>query len=174
MEGDLFLRDSRGAEAGSQNCWGGLCLVTGDSFDPSGVSMWVVAGQWVVTVTQGWTWVSRWVGKNKEYGRCYLLFISQCGVKWGASGAAGGEYVNFKVSYCRFIGLLTVAAAAAEVRRVRRWRCTATKCCRSCRGTACDFGVRNRRHRLCCTEDIVDVSSALWKLCDELHVVLQR
>jgi len=57
-----------------------------------------------------------------EYGRCYLLFISQCGVKWGASGAAGGEYVNFKVSYCRFIGLLTVAAAAAaaEVRRVRR------------------------------------------------------
>ena len=34
------------------------------------------------------------------------------------------------------------AAAAAEVRRVRRWRCTATKCCRSCRGTACDFGVR--------------------------------
>jgi len=30
-----------------------------------------------------------------------------------------------------------------EVRRVRRWRCTATKCCRSCHGTACDFGVRN-------------------------------
>ena len=42
-------------------------------------------------------------------------------------------------------------AAAAEVCRVRRWRCTATKCCRSCHGTACDFGVRNRRHRLCCT-----------------------
>jgi len=48
------------------------------------------------------------------------------------------------------------------------------KCCRSCHGTACDFGVRNRRHRLCCTEDIADLSSALWKLCDELHVVLQR
>ena len=42
-------------------------------------------------------------------------------------------------------------AAAAEVRRVRRWRCTAIKCCRSCHGTACDFGVRNRKHRLCCT-----------------------
>jgi len=41
-------------------------------------------------------------------------------------------------------------------------------------GTACDVGVRNRRHRLCCTEDIVDLSSALWKLCDELHAVLQR
>ena len=65
------------------------------------------------------------------------------------------------------------AAAAAEVRRVRRWRCTAIKCCRSCHGTACDFGVRNRRHRLCCTEDIVDLSSALWKLCDGLHVVPQ-
>jgi len=39
---------------------------------------------------------------------------------------------------------------------------------------ACDFGVRNRRHRLCCTDDIVDLSSALRTLCDELHVVLQR
>jgi len=26
--------------------------------------------------------------------------------------------------------------------------------------TACDFEVRNRRHRLCCTEDIVDLSVA--------------
>ena len=25
------------------------------------------------------------------------------------------------------------------------------KCCRFCHGTACDFGVRNRKHRLCCT-----------------------
>jgi len=52
--------------------------------------------------------------------------------------------------------------------------CTATECCRSCHGTACDFGVRNRRHRLCCTEDVVDLSSALWKLYDGLYVVLQR
>ena len=37
---------------------------------------------------------------------------------------------------------IAAAAAAVEVRRVRRWRCTATKCCRSCHGTACDFGVR--------------------------------
>jgi len=40
--------------------------------------------------------------------------------------------------------------------------------------TACDFEVRNRRHRLCCTEDIVDLSSTLWQLNDGLHVVLQR
>jgi len=38
---------------GVETVGGGLCLVTGDSFDPSGVSIWVVAGQWVVTVTQG-------------------------------------------------------------------------------------------------------------------------
>ena len=72
-----------------------------------------------------------------------------------------------------FTAHAAAAAAAAQVRRVGRRRCTATKCCRSCHGTACDFGVRNRKHRLCCTEDIVDLSSALWKLCDELNVVLQ-
>jgi len=55
------------------------------------------------------------------------------------------RYVRQGIIYTAFV--IYTAAAAAEVRRVGRWRCTATKCCRSCHGTACDFGVRNRRHR---------------------------
>ena len=47
-------------------------------------------------------------------------------------------------------------------------------CFQTWRRTACGSVVRIRRHKLCCTEDIVDRSLAWLKLRDGLHVALQR
>jgi len=61
----------------------------------------------------------------------------------------------------RHSNVTCLRSAAVNISDQTRNNAVSVECCRSCHGTAYDFAVRNRNHRLCCTEDIVTCGSCV-------------